>query len=54
MKILTYFGMKDLFEIKDDKEFIIVILGSGRTENGLSERFLDSKELFEYAFNFIN
>ncbi|MBP3256078.1 MAG: D-alanyl-D-alanine carboxypeptidase [Clostridia bacterium] len=36
---------------KDDKEFIIVILGSGRTENGLSERFLDSKVLFDYAFN---
>lgn len=35
---------------KDDKEFIIVILGSGRTENGLSERFLDSATLFDYAF----
>ena len=36
---------------KDDKEFIIVILASGRTENGLSERFIDSKTLFDYAFN---
>ena len=35
---------------KDDKEFIIVILGAGRTENGLSARFLDSKALFDYAF----
>ena len=35
---------------KDDKEFIVVILGGERTENGLSGRFLDCKELFEYAF----
>ena len=35
---------------KDDKEYIVAILDSGRTENGLSQRFLDSKKLFEYAF----
>lgn len=36
---------------KNDKEYIVVILGASTTENGLSERFLDSKALFEYAFN---
>ena len=36
--------------MKDGKEYIIVFLAAGRTENGLSERFLDSKTLFEYAF----
>ena len=36
---------------KDDKEYIAVFLGSGRTENGLSARFIDSKNLFEYAFD---
>lgn len=35
---------------KDDKEFILVILGAERTENGLSGRFLDCKNLFNYAF----
>lgn len=36
---------------KDDKEFIFVTLGAGRTENGLSSRFIDSKNLFDYAFD---
>ena len=35
---------------KDDKEFILVILGAERTENGLSGRFIDCKNLFNYAF----
>ena len=35
---------------KDDKEFIAVILGGERTDNGLSARFIDCKDLFEYAF----
>ena len=35
---------------KDDKEFIAVILGAERTENGLSGRFIDCKNLFNYAF----
>ena len=35
---------------KDDKEFIAVILGAERTENGLSGRFIDCKNIFNYAF----
>lgn len=35
---------------KDNKEFIVVILGAERTENGLSGRYLDCKNLFNYAF----
>ena len=35
---------------KDDQEFIVVILGASTTENGLSERYLDCKTLFNYAF----
>ena len=35
---------------KDDIEYIVVILGAGTTENGLSARFLDCKTLFNYAF----
>lgn len=34
----------------DDIECIAVILGAGQTSDGLSERFLESKQLFEYAF----
>ena len=36
---------------KDDLEYIAVILGAGKTENGLSARFIDCKNLFNYAFD---
>lgn len=36
---------------KDDVEYIVVILGAGTTENGLSARNLDCKTLFNYAFD---
>ena len=36
---------------KDDKEFILVLLGAGRTANGLSEKFIDCKNIFNYAFD---
>lgn len=36
---------------KDDIEYIVVILGSQRTENGLSGRYLDCKNLFNFAFD---
>lgn len=35
---------------KDGIEYIVVILGANRTENGLSARYLDCKNLFNYAF----
>ena len=35
---------------RDGLEFIAVILGAEQTENGLSERYLDCKTLFEYGF----
>ena len=35
---------------KDGVEYILVILGAERTENGLSGRFIDCKNLFNYAF----
>ena len=35
---------------KDDIEYIAVILNAGTTENGLSARYLDCKNLFNYAF----
>ena len=35
---------------KDGIEYILVILGAQRTENGLSGRFIDCKNLFNYAF----
>lgn len=35
---------------KDGIEYIVVILGAERTENGLSARYLDCKNLFNYAF----
>lgn len=35
---------------KDDIEYIVVILGAETTENGLSGRYLDCKNLFDYAF----
>ena len=36
---------------KDGVEYILVILGAERTENGLSGRFIDCKNLFNYAFD---
>lgn len=36
---------------KDDVEYIVVILNAGRTENGLSARDIDCKNLFNYAFD---
>ena len=36
---------------KDDVEFIIVCLKSGNLDNGLREKFLDCKTLFEFAFD---
>lgn len=35
---------------KDDIEYIVVILGAAKLENGLSSRFTDCKNLFNYAF----
>ena len=35
---------------KDDLEFIVVILGADKLDNGLSARFTDCKNLFNYAF----
>lgn len=35
---------------KDGIEYIVVILGAETTENGLSARYLDCKNLFNYAF----
>lgn len=35
---------------KDDIEYILVILGAEKTENGLNGRFIDCKKLFDYAF----
>ena len=35
---------------KDDVEFIAVCLNSGTLDSGLSERFLDCKTLFDFAF----
>ena len=34
----------------DDMECIVTILGATQNSNGLSERFLESKQLFEFAF----
>lgn len=39
---------------KDGTEYIVVILGAGTTENGLSARYLDCKNLFNYAFENYN
>ena len=36
---------------KGDIEFIIVVLGSSNLENGLSEKYLDCKTLFDFAFD---
>lgn len=36
---------------KDNLELICVVLGAGQDYRGLSYRFLDSKTLFEYAYN---
>ena len=35
---------------KDDIEYIVVILGGEKLENGLSARYTDCKNLFNYAF----
>lgn len=35
---------------KDNLEYIAVILGADKTDNGLSARYIDCKTLFEYAF----
>ena len=35
---------------KDGIEYILVVLGAEKTENGLSARFIDCKNLFDYAF----
>lgn len=39
---------------KDGLEFILVILGADRTDNGLSSRYLDCINLFNYAFENFN
>lgn len=36
---------------KDNLEFTSVILGSGKTENGQSARFLETKEIYDYGFD---
>lgn len=36
---------------KDNLQLICVILGGLRTDNGLSARFVDSKNLYEYGYN---
>lgn len=36
---------------KDDISLIVVVLGAGTTDDGISERALDCKRLFEYGFN---
>lgn len=36
---------------KDDNEYIVVILGADETDNGLDQRYLDCKKLFDYAFD---
>lgn len=35
---------------KDNVEYIVVVLGAQATPNGLSARYLDCKNLFEFAF----
>lgn len=36
---------------KDGFEFISVVLGSGKTSQGLSQRYLETKKLFTFAYN---
>lgn len=36
---------------KDDLELICVVLGAGKTANGLSARFIETKKIYEYGFN---
>ncbi len=36
---------------RDGLEFIAVVLNGGTTENGLNSRYVDSKKLFEYAYD---
>lgn len=35
---------------KDSKNLICVVLGANRNENGISEKYLDCKELFDFGF----
>ena len=37
--------------VRDDLSFIAVILDGGTTDNGLSERYLDTIHLFDYAYD---
>lgn len=37
--------------LKNDFEVILVVLGGESTNTGLSQRYLDCKTLFDYAFN---
>lgn len=36
---------------RDGLEFIVVVLNGGTTEDGLNSRYIDSKKLFEYAYD---
>ena len=36
---------------KNDLELITVVLGSGQTDEGLSERYIDTKNLFDYGYD---
>lgn len=36
---------------KDNLELICVVLGAGKTANGLSARFIETKKIYEYGFN---
>ena len=36
---------------RNNLEFITVVLGAGQTEDGLSQRYLDTINLFEYGYN---
>ena len=36
---------------KDNKNLICVVLGANKNENGIAEKYLDCKELFNYGFN---
>lgn len=35
---------------KDGFELLCIVLGGGQTNNGLSERYVDTKDLFEYGY----
>ena len=36
---------------RDNLDFILVILGAGQTSNGLSQRYLDAKTLFNFGYD---